>query len=106
MKNYRIDERYKDLITQEDIELCKKDAWEKNPKRRRIFLDISVDDDGYIGYKLVEEPIMRIRRITGYLTGSIQTWNDAKKYELGERVKHQTVRENNPKVEKEETYDT
>jgi ribonucleoside-triphosphate reductase len=30
----------------------------------------------------------RIRRITGYLVGSLNTWNDAKKAEESDRVKH------------------
>ena len=30
----------------------------------------------------------RIRRITGYLTGDLNTWNNAKKSEEQERVKH------------------
>ena len=30
----------------------------------------------------------RIRRITGYLTGDVRTWNDAKKAELKDRKKH------------------
>lgn len=30
----------------------------------------------------------RIRRITGYLVGSLTTWNDAKKAEERDRVKH------------------
>ena len=30
----------------------------------------------------------RIRRITGYLVGSMNTWNDAKKAEERDRVKH------------------
>lgn len=30
----------------------------------------------------------RIRRITGYLVGSLNTWNDAKKAEEKDRVKH------------------
>ena len=32
--------------------------------------------------------IERIRRITGYLTGSVDRWNDGKKAELNDRVKH------------------
>ncbi len=31
----------------------------------------------------------RIRRITGYLVGTMDKWNDAKKSEESERVKHQ-----------------
>lgn len=30
----------------------------------------------------------RIRRITGYLVGTMNKWNDAKKAEEGDRVKH------------------
>lgn len=30
----------------------------------------------------------RIRRITGYVTGDLSSWNDAKKHEEGNRVKH------------------
>ena len=30
----------------------------------------------------------RIRRITGYLVGSLDRWNDAKKAEERDRVKH------------------
>ena len=33
-------------------------------------------------------PFERIRRITGYLTGDLKSWNDAKRAEEFERVKH------------------
>ena len=33
-------------------------------------------------------PFERIRRITGYLVGTMDKWNDAKKAEESERVKH------------------
>lgn len=33
-------------------------------------------------------PFERLRRITGYLVGSLERWNDAKKAEESERVKH------------------
>lgn len=33
-------------------------------------------------------PFERIRRITGYLVGSTDRWNDAKIAELRDRVKH------------------
>ena len=32
----------------------------------------------------------RIRRITGYLTGRLDTWNSAKRAEEHDRVKHDT----------------
>ncbi len=34
----------------------------------------------------------RIRRITGYLVGTMDKWNDAKKAEEHERVKHSLSR--------------
>ena len=33
-------------------------------------------------------PFQRIRRITGYLTGTLDRWNDAKRAEERDRVKH------------------
>ena len=30
----------------------------------------------------------RLRRITGYLVGTVDRWNDGKKAELNDRVKH------------------
>lgn len=35
-----------------------------------------------------ETKFERIARITGYLTGTTERWNDAKRAELNERVKH------------------
>ena len=34
----------------------------------------------------------RIRRITGYLVGTMDKWNDAKKAEERDRVKHSIAR--------------
>lgn len=38
-------------------------------------------------------PFERIRRITGYLVGTLDKWNDAKKAEESERVKHDVSRQ-------------
>ena len=47
-------------------------------------------DDGMVdvNYELRGEKFERIRRITGYLTGSLESWNDAKQSEEHDRVKH------------------
>ena len=47
-------------------------------------------DDGMVDvdYKLQGPKVERIRRITGYLTGSLDSWNDAKQAEEQDRVKH------------------
>ena len=41
-----------------------------------------------ITYKRPDMPFQRYRRITGYLTGTIDRWNNAKRAELKDRVKH------------------
>lgn len=41
--------------------------------------------DGYVGEGV---PFERIRRITGYLVGSLDRFNNAKKAEVNDRVKH------------------
>ena len=42
-------------------------------------------DSGMIGDGIHFE---RIRRVTGYLTGDLSTWNDAKRAEERDRVRH------------------
>ena len=61
---------------------------ERNKKIECI--NVIIDDEGYanIQYKVNPIPFERIRRITGYLTGTTDTWNNAKKSELKDRVKH------------------
>ena len=41
-------------------------------------------------------PFERLRRITGYLVGTVDRWNDAKKAELKDRVKHESDKEEQP----------
>ena len=52
-------------------------------------LDIHVDGD-YVDlhYQLAPRPFSRIRRITGYLVGTMDRWNNAKQAEEKDRVKH------------------
>ena len=52
-------------------------------------LDISVDgEDVELTYHTKAVPFERIRRITGYLVGGMGRWNDAKRAEEKDRVKH------------------
>ena len=52
-------------------------------------LTLVVDgEDVEITYSLAPVPFDRIRRITGYLVGSMNRWNDAKTAEEHDRVKH------------------
>ena len=41
-----------------------------------------------LSYETYRIPFQRIRRITGYLVGTMDRWNDAKKAEEEDRVKH------------------
>lgn len=54
---------------------------------------VECEDGGYdVNYTLHGQPFERIRRITGYLTGSLDSWNNSKRAEERERVKHDTQR--------------
>lgn len=59
-----------------------------------ILSKIDIDLDGEyanITYKKKAIPFERIRRITGYLVGNMDRWNDAKTSEERDRVKHSVV---------------
>ena len=62
---------------------------EKYPDR--IFKDITFTVDGEfvdVSYTYDTVPFDRIRRITGYLVGTLDRFNDAKRQEESQRVKH------------------
>ncbi|HAH78365.1 MAG TPA: hypothetical protein DEB16_03500 [Ruminococcaceae bacterium] len=61
----------------------------ENPNREIASLKIGVDGE-YVNltYRLVPVKFDRIRRITGYLVGTMDRWNDAKRAEERDRVKH------------------
>ena len=53
-------------------------------------ITVKMCDDGCVDVKYTKhgEKFERIRRITGYLVGTTDRWNDAKQAEERERVKH------------------
>jgi len=52
-------------------------------------LEIELDGEFVnLSYSFLNEPFERIRRITGYLVGTMDRWNDAKAAEERDRVKH------------------
>jgi len=55
-------------------------------------LDITVDND-FVDIKttLAPLPFYRLRRITGYLTNTLDRWCDGKRAEERDRVKHSIV---------------
>ena len=68
-----------------------------HPGRTLTWMELHKDGDSeYLGirYSLTGgQPFERIRRITGYLVGTMDKWNDAKKAEEHDRVKHSTSME-------------
>lgn len=66
-------------------------AVKSHPDREIDRIDIEIDGD-YVNltYHFSDTPVpfKRIRRITGYLVGDLSAWNDAKRKEEEDRVKH------------------
>lgn len=68
------------------------DYLQEKYNRKLERLDIQLDGDyADLNYKFASAPFERIRRITGYLVGTMDHWNDAKKAEEADRVKHFSV---------------
>lgn len=55
-----------------------------------LTIEVDAEDSDFVGltYTLKDVPFERIRRITGYLVGTMDQWNDAKTKEESDRVKH------------------
>lgn len=59
-----------------------------NIKGMHIEIDPDNNDFVRIEYQAKPMPFQRLRRITGYLVGSLNRWNNAKRAEEKDRVKH------------------
>ena len=53
-------------------------------------VQVNINNEQMVGQGVGFE---RVRRITGYLVGTLDRFNDAKRAEVGERVKHTVSRE-------------
>ena len=60
----------------------------KEKELSQIILSEGKDGNVDIDFVAVLPKFERIRRITGYLVGTIDRWNDAKRAEEHDRVKH------------------
>ena len=62
---------------------------EKYPNSKIRAMEINIDGE-YVDVKYIFDaiPFQRIRRITGYLVGTVDRFNDAKRSEVEDRVKH------------------
>ena len=62
---------------------------ENKYNRKLETLDVNIDGEYVdLNYRFTNVPFERIRRITGYLVGTMDHWNDAKTAEERDRVKH------------------
>lgn len=65
---------------------------EKKHNRSLDTLEITLDGDYVdLNYRFVPVNFERIRRITGYLVGTVDRFNNAKRAEERDRVKHDGV---------------
>lgn len=61
----------------------------KYPNKNITSIDITLDGDyADIKYYYAPRDFERIRRITGYLVGTLENWNNGKRAEEHDRVKH------------------
>lgn len=59
------------------------------PEKTIQTIDLKIDGDFVdVDYHFADVPFQRIRRITGYLVGTLDRFNDAKRAEVHDRVKH------------------
>lgn len=62
------------------------------PEKTIQTIDLKIDGDFVdVDYHFADVPFQRIRRITGYLVGTLDRFNDAKRAEVRDRVKHGLV---------------
>jgi hypothetical protein len=79
-------------LPQEEIDAYVARAQKKFPNKYIKSIDITVDSDDSefvdIAYHFYAVPFERIRRITGYLVGTLERFNDGKRAEEADRVPH------------------
>lgn len=76
-------------LPQAEIDYYVEQAQKKYPDKTITAIDFEVDGE-YVNaaYHFSTQPFERIRRITGYLVGTLDRFNDAKRHEEADRVKH------------------
>ena len=72
-----------------DVPVREASEYVKRAPKGTVALTIEPDGEWVnLHYHLAPAPFERIRRITGYLVGDLNRFNDAKRAEVADRVKH------------------
>ncbi len=76
-------------LSQKEIDTYVSSAMARFPAKKITRIDFEVDGD-YVNcaYHFQNQAFQRIRRITGYLVGTMDKWNNGKRAEERDRVKH------------------
>ncbi len=76
-------------ISEKEIAAYQKRGIDKyGEKLTGIDINILDKENVELTYHVEGEPFERVRRITGYLVGTLDRWNNAKQAEERDRVKH------------------
>ena len=76
-------------LTQNEINAYVDQIKAANPDKYFKTIDLIIDGEFVdVKYTYDNVPFERIRRITGYLVGTVDRFNDAKRAEVQDRVKH------------------
>ena len=80
-------------LSQKEINTYVMQLKEANPDKEFKTFEFTVDGDYVdVNYTYDAVPFERIRRITGYLVGTLDRFNNAKRAEVEDRVKHSMKR--------------
>lgn len=76
-------------LSQQEIEIYVANLKEANPDKYIKTIDFTVDGE-FVDVKYTYDcvPFERIRRITGYLVGTVDRFNNGKRAEVEDRVTH------------------
>lgn len=76
-------------LSEEEIKMYVQTLKDNNPDKIIKSVNMHVQGDEIeMNYTFDSKNFERIRRITGYLVGTIERFNDAKRAEVEDRVKH------------------
>lgn len=77
------------ILSQKEIDTYIMQIKSANPDKEFKTFDFKVDGEYVdVNYTYDSVPFERIRRITGYLVGTVDRFNNAKRAEVESRVKH------------------